>query len=92
MLIHDLTEAQFADMYAQTIAYGLFAARLYDPTLPTFSRQEAEKLIPKSTPFVRRLFRQMSMDDEFDDRINHIIDSLVDIFLHCDVALILEHH
>jgi hypothetical protein len=26
-LLHDLTDEQFADMYAQTIAYGLFAAR-----------------------------------------------------------------
>lgn len=92
MLIADLTQDQFADMYAQTIAYGLFAARLHDPTLETFSRHEAEKLIPKSTPFVRWLFRQMANDDEFDDRVAHIIDDLVNIFLHCDVAEILASY
>lgn len=92
MLISDLTEDQFADMYAQTIAYGLFAARLHDHNLDTFSRYEAEKLIPKSTPFVRWLFRQMANDDEFDDRVAHIIDDLVNIFLHTDVAGLLKQY
>lgn len=32
VLIHDITPRQFADIYAQTIAYGMFAARLHDPT------------------------------------------------------------
>ena len=40
ILIHDITPKEFADVYAQTIAYGMFAARLHDPTLPTFSRKE----------------------------------------------------
>lgn len=34
ILIHDITPKGFADVYAQTIAYGMFAARLHDPTLP----------------------------------------------------------
>ena len=50
ILIHDITPKGFADVYAQTITYGMFAARLHDPTLPTFSRQEAFELIPKSNP------------------------------------------
>jgi len=92
LLVHDLTKPQFADMYAQTVAYGLFSARLYDPNLQTFSREEAEKLIPKSTPFIRWLFKQMSNDDEFDQRIAYIIDDLVNIFLHCNVAEILKNY
>src|SRR5690606_25121577 len=32
ILIHDITPQGFADVYAQTIAYGMFAARLHDPT------------------------------------------------------------
>lgn len=55
ILIHDITPKGFADVYAQTIAYGMFAARLHDPTLPTFSRHEAAELIPKSNPFLRKL-------------------------------------
>ena len=38
-LIHDITPEDFADIYAETIAYGMFAARLHDPSLETFSRQ-----------------------------------------------------
>ncbi|PIW57095.1 MAG: hypothetical protein COY84_05710, partial [Piscirickettsiaceae bacterium CG_4_10_14_0_8_um_filter_44_742] len=44
MLIHDLEPKQFADLYAQTLAYGMFAARYHDPSLPTFDRDEAAKL------------------------------------------------
>ncbi len=67
VLVHDLTPDQFADMYAQTIAYGLFAARLYDPTLPTFSREEASRLIPKTNPFIRRLFKDILNNDDLDE-------------------------
>ena len=31
MLIHDIDNKAFADIYAQTIAYGMFAARYHDP-------------------------------------------------------------
>ncbi len=31
-LVHDMTEQQFADMYAQTVVYGLFSARCMDST------------------------------------------------------------
>ena len=48
ILIHDITSEGFADIYAQTITYGMFAARLHDPSLPSFSRQEAAELIPKT--------------------------------------------
>ncbi len=63
ILIHDITPQGFADVYAQTIAYGMFAARLHDPTLETFSRQEAAELIPKSNPFLRKLFGYIAGPD-----------------------------
>ena len=91
ILIHDITPKGFADVYAQTIAYGMFAARLHDPTLPTFSRQEASELIPKSNPFLRKLFGYIAGPD-IDDRIKWIVDSLVEIFLACNVAEILKNY
>ncbi|UQD55975.1 type ISP restriction/modification enzyme [Flavobacterium sp. K5-23] len=91
ILIHDITPKGFADVYSQTIAYGMFAARLHDPTLPTFSRQEAAELIPKSNPFLRKLFGYIAGPD-IDDRIKWIVDSLVDIFLACNVAQILKNY
>ena len=90
-LIHDITPQGFADVYAQTIAYGMFAARLHDPTLGTFSRQEAAELIPKSNPFLRKLFGYIAGPD-IDDRIKWIVDSLTDIFLACNVQEILKNY
>lgn len=83
-LIHDITAADFADIYAETIAYGLFAARLHDQTLDTFSRQEALELLPKSNPFLRRLFGYIAGPD-LDDRMAWIIDDLTKIFLACNL-------
>ena len=91
ILIHDITPKGFADVYAQTIAYGMFAARLHDASLTTFSRQEAAELIPKSNPFLRKLFGYIAGPD-LDDRIRWIVDSLVDIFLACNVEDILKDY
>ncbi len=91
ILIHDITPKGFADVYAQTIAYGMFAARLHDATLPTFSRQEAAELIPKSNPFLRKLFGYIAGID-VDDRIKWIVDDLVNIFLACNVEEILKNY
>lgn len=91
ILIHDITPKTFADVYAQTIAYGMFAARYHDPTLPTFSRQEAYELIPKSNPFLKKLFGYIAGLD-VDDRIKWIVDDLVNIFLACNVEELLKDY
>lgn len=90
ILIHDIDNAQFADIYAQTIAYGLFAARYHDPTLATFSREEAAKLIPQSNPFLRRLFQYIAGYD-LDSRLTWLVDELVQIFLATDVASVMHN-
>ena len=56
LLVHDLSKDSFADMYAQTLVYGLFVARYYDKSLGSFSRQEARELIPNSNPLLRYFF------------------------------------
>jgi len=84
ILIHDITNSQFADIYAQTIAYGMFAGRLHDETLDDFSRQEAVELIPKSNPFLRSLFSYVSGPD-IDERIEWIVDELADVFRATDI-------
>ncbi len=89
MLIHDINNRSFADIYAQTIAYGMFAARYHDPSLPTFSRIEAAELIPKSNPFLRKLFQDIAGFD-LDQRLVWIVDELVSIFLSTDVAKIMK--
>jgi predicted helicase len=91
ILIHDITPKGFADVYAQTIAYGMFAARLHDTSLQTFSRQEAAELIPKSNPFLRKLFAYIAGPD-LDDRIKWIVDNLVEVFLACNVEELLKDY
>ncbi|MGB6092294.1 MAG: type ISP restriction/modification enzyme [Moheibacter sp.] len=91
ILIHDITPQGFADVYAQTIAYGMFAARLHDPTLETFNRQEAAELIPKSNPFLRKLFGYIAGPD-IDDRIKWVVENLSEIFLACNVEEILKNY
>lgn len=90
MLIHDIDNQLFSDLYAQTIAYGLFVARYHDPTLPTFSRIEAANLIPKSNPFLRKLFQHIAGFD-LDKRLDWIVDDLVNIFLASDVKDIMKN-
>ena len=89
VLIHDIDAKEFADIYAQTIAYGMFAARLHDPTLDSFSRQEAAQLIPKTNPFLRKLFQYIAGYD-LDERIDWVVDALADIFRATDVAALLK--
>ena len=91
ILIHDITPQGFADVYAQTIAYGMFAARLHDPTLGNFSRQEAAELIPKSNPFLRKLFNYIAGPD-IDDRIKWVVENLAGVFLACNVEEILKNY
>jgi predicted helicase len=90
MLISDIDNKSFSDLYSQTIAYGMFAARYHDSTLENFSREEAVKLIPKSNPFLRKLFKDIA-DEELDTRLVWIIDVLVKIFLASDVAEIMKN-
>jgi predicted helicase len=90
MLISDIDNKSFSDLYSQTIAYGMFAARYHDPTLQNFSREEAVKLIPKSNPFLRKLFKDIA-DEDLDTRLVWIIDELVNVFLASDVATIMKN-
>ena len=88
-LIHDITPADFASVYAETLAYGLFTARLHDTTLDTFSRAEAYELIPKSNPFLRKLFTYIATD-HLDARARWIVDDLCRIFQATDVKKMLS--
>lgn len=89
VLIHDITPAAFANIYAQTIAYGMFAARLHDTTPETFSRQEAATLIPKTNPFLRQIFQSIAGYD-LDERITWIADDLAATFQATDVERVMR--
>lgn len=91
LLLADLDYDKFADMYAQTVVYGLFAARYHDKTPETFSRQEARDLVPKSNPFLRKFFDHIAGED-FDERIGFIVKELCEEFIHADVQAIIHDY
>ena len=89
-LIHDITVADFADIYAETIAYGLFAARLHDTTPDSFSRAEALDLLPKSNPFLRELFLYIA-GPTLDERLRRVIDELCNVFCATNMDKVLRN-
>ena len=88
-LIRDFTKAQFADIYAETIVYGMFAARYHDKTLNDFSREEAMELLPASNPFLKKLFQYVAVRD-LDPGVRWAIDELVSVFRATNVNKIMN--
>jgi len=89
VLLHDLTPAQFADMYAQTVCYGLFSARCSAPPGDGFSRRTAAYLLPKTNPFLKEMFANMAGPGAADE-IEWIIEALCDLLQHAHMAAILQ--
>jgi predicted helicase len=89
VLLHDLTEEQFADMYAQTIAYGLFAARCNTKTEGHFVREQAAYELPKTNPFLRKMFNHIAGPD-IEERLVWIVDDLTAVLDRTDIAAVLK--
>jgi len=88
ILLPDLKDVEFADMYAQTLAYGLFTARSnYMGAIGTFSRRGAWDDIPKTNPFLRNFFQRIL--GEMDPRIEWMVDDLVKLLAYTDTRLLL---
>jgi len=88
VLIESLTIEQFADMYAQTLAYGLFAARCNAPAAG-FTRQSAASQLPRTNPFLRKLFNSIAGPD-LDPRVSWAVDQLAELLARADMSAILE--
>lgn len=89
VLLDHLMPEQFADMYAQTICYGLFAAKC-SAGAQAFSRIHAGYYVPKTNPFLRNLFNQIA-GVELDDRLAWLVDHLVAVLNRTDIAAILAN-
>ena len=74
-LISTLTPDDFADMYAQTLAYGLFAARCTLPNAINFSRHTAAEALPRSNPFLIQLFYHVA-SPTLETNITYILDDI----------------
>lgn len=94
-LIPDLEEnnrtKDFADLYAQTLTYGLFAARCnHQSKTGNFTRLNAASEIPKTNPFLRELFETITGTKlDFEPYIGFVED-LVEILDHANIREILK--
>lgn len=83
-LVADLDPHSFADLYAQTVAYGLFTARLLDKTADNFTVVEALQLIPRSNPVLYYLFKDLSSDNP-QPELRAVVDNICQILLNTDL-------
>lgn len=89
-LIDNLPKDTFAEIYAETIVYGMFSARLHyngDPT--KFTRAMAYESMPRTNPFLRNLFKELG-SDAFDHNLKWIVDDLAKVFASCDLYAIMH--
>ena len=85
--IADLSPERFADLQAQTAAYGLFAARcLQAPDAAPFDRRSAA--FTDTTPFLQDVFGHIA-GPRADPRIAWIVDELALLLRRADMAAIL---
>jgi len=87
VLIDTLSVVEFADMVAQTICYGLFAAKCSAVDAP-FSRLTAVSFVPKTNPFLRQFFNQLAGID-LDERLVWMVEHLVAVLNRADMSAIL---
>ena len=88
VLIAGLSPDDFADLQAQTVAYGLFAARwLHDGAPANFTRQSA--IFAQTTPFLRDVFGRVA-GPTADPRITWIVDDLARLLARATIAEILK--
>lgn len=90
VLLHDLDEEQFADMYAQTICYGLFAARVNHRGAEAFTRRHAAHELPRTNPFLRRLFQHVAGPDLDDEPHAWAVDGLAELLDRTKIGAILQ--
>jgi hypothetical protein len=90
-LIPDLPIPQFADMFAQTLAYGLFAARVNHHGPPgSFKRLGAASEIPKTNPFLRQLFETITGTALDEEPFVGFVDDLAQLLADTDMEAVLS--
>lgn len=89
VLLPELTGPEFADMFAQTLAYGLFAARYNHQSKRPFNRNDAAKEIPRTNPFLRKLFGTIAGPDLDDEPFAGFVDDLAQMLAVTDIDAVL---
>lgn len=82
-----LSAEEFSDAYAQTITYGMLAARWLgaNKTKVLFSRDNLEALLPSTSPFLRDLFQRL-VSSKFDTNLSWLLDDIASLLARTSVA------
>ncbi len=88
-LIAGLSKQEFADLYAQTVTYGLFAARTRAEG--TFKRENAREFIPSTIGILRDVFEFISYR-ELPQNISWIVDDIAEVLNATDTDKILKRY
>ncbi len=88
-LIAALTEKSFADLYSQTITYGLFAARTRSND--SFNRELAFRYIPNTIGILRDVFKFISLEEP-PKSLKIIVDDISEVLKVTDVNKILKDY
>ena len=84
-LLPTISDTAFADLYAQTITYGLFAARVMAPEVP-FTLTGAVAQIPAKTPLLKAFFSQIEGPG-----LKKVIEELVSLLATTNISKVLAN-
>lgn len=90
-LIAGLNKKQFADLYAQTITYGLFAARSRHRGDEPFTRSNAVTFIPRTIGILHDVFEFISYR-ELPENIRWVVDEISEVLDAADIHKILDRY
>ena len=88
-LVADLSLDDFADMFSQTLAYGLFAARVNNAS-GDFSRRAAVYDIPAANPFLKEIFNLVAGYNAESEPFIGFVDDLSQLLANSDMEAILS--
>lgn len=87
-----LTVERFADAYAQTITYGMLAARWIssdDESKPLFTRKNLKDLLPETSAFLKDLFDKL-VNSNFDKNLTWLLDDITSLLARTSVAQVFQ--
>lgn len=90
-LINDLEENDFADLYAQTITYGLFAAKTRAKHDAIFNRRAAIEYIPQTVGILRDIFEYISLG-KLAQQMEVIVDDIAEVLSVADAKKLLDDY
>ncbi len=88
-LIAGLTENEFADLYSQTIAYGMFAAKTRANPKEVFNRKNAVDNIPTTIGILSDIFEYISLG-RLPQQMEVIIDDIAEVLNVADAVKLLS--